>query len=152
MLNVTLEAGPGLDLHPTWYGMVIDEVEDDPGQPELKAGDCIVALADTSMQELDAEACEAAFAEALEDGVEALVESNVQRCGELPVAVGGEGVDWEGLLVDLQTFAADFEVELDVVPGGKGKNELLSMSGPATAITSALDSAMELMQMYFPGS
>merc|ERR1719424_1394686 len=71
-LQVDPELGPGIDAAASWYGMIVNEVDDDPGQPELKAGDCIVSIGGNSLQEL--EDCEGAFIDSLADGVEVEVE------------------------------------------------------------------------------
>ena len=33
-LEVDAELGAGFDAHATWYGMVIEEIDDEPGQDE----------------------------------------------------------------------------------------------------------------------
>ena len=33
-LKVDAELGAGFDAHATWYGMVIEEIDDEPGQDE----------------------------------------------------------------------------------------------------------------------
>merc|ERR1711903_390357 len=71
-LKIDPEMGPGIDTQASWYGMIVNEVDDEPGQEGLKVGDCIVSIAGNSLQELDD--CEGVFIDALADGVEVEVE------------------------------------------------------------------------------
>jgi hypothetical protein len=43
-IQVDVELGAGLELEPSWYGMVIEEIDDEPGQDErLGPGEAIAS-------------------------------------------------------------------------------------------------------------
>merc|ERR1712187_158492 len=133
-LQVDPEMGPGLELRATWYGLVIDDIDDTPGQPELQALDCIISVMGDSLQKMVDE-CEMAFAEVLEDGIEVEVEPHIVVSGVVP---SGVTVDWSTLEMDLSNFGNDYEVELKV---SNDKRELI-LSGTRSAVVAARSDAL----------
>eukprot|EP00930_Biecheleria_cincta_P026464 TRINITY_DN18651_c0_g1_i1.p1 TRINITY_DN18651_c0_g1~~TRINITY_DN18651_c0_g1_i1.p1 ORF type:complete len:789 (-),score=146.04 TRINITY_DN18651_c0_g1_i1:6-2372(-) len=111
-LHVDAQLGAGLDGHPTWYGMLVDYIHGQPGQPELQILDCITALGSTSLQELDAAACEECFGEALVDNIKATVEVYCETCGDLPSDLS---LDWKMLQADLDSLSGDYDVDFAVL-------------------------------------
>jgi len=140
-LSMGLE-GAGMDFHATWYGMIIKEIDEDPGQPDLSIGDCIISIAGESLQERPEE-CEDAFAMAIDDDVEVVVEPRCEAYGDLSLCIGS---DLDHLQADLEQFGADFEVSFDVLPG----TTILSMSGARSAVIAARADATQLIQVYIP--
>merc|ERR1712194_725348 len=49
-LNVDSALSPGLDAHSTWYGMIVDEIDVYPGQPEMRVRDCIFSICGQSLR------------------------------------------------------------------------------------------------------
>merc|ERR1712176_1335486 len=62
-LRAHREMGAGVDLHASWWGMIVDIIDDEPGQPGLRLQDVLVDINGTSLQELDSEDCEQRFAD-----------------------------------------------------------------------------------------
>ncbi|CAK9080831.1 Uncharacterized protein SCF082_LOCUS38509, partial [Durusdinium trenchii] len=108
-LRAHLEAGAGIDLHASWWGMVVDGIDPEPGQPGLRVRDTLVEVNGTSLMELTDEDCEQRFADLFGDGCVVKVEPFVQVSGILapPAAV-----DKTSLQNDLERFAADYGIEL----------------------------------------
>jgi len=139
-LRVDKTVGAGLGLHATWYGMVVDEIDDVPGQPGLREGDCIVSIGGTPLQEMDD--CEPAFVERLADGAEVVVEPHCETIGKAPLS---SRIDWAALEVDLEHFAADYQVTIAVAPGRTHVN----MSGTQSALAGARPEATKLLAIHF---
>ncbi|CAE7330368.1 Upf1 [Symbiodinium natans] len=68
-LRVLDKVGCGMTLQTTKWGMVVEEVEAKPGQPLLKAGDCIVEVDKLSLVGLPEDVCEDTFGTAFRHGV-----------------------------------------------------------------------------------
>lgn len=141
-LKVDVELGAGFDAQPSWYGMVIEEIDDEPGQDErLGPGDCICKINGQSLQEM--EDCESVFIDCLKDGVEIEVEPKCHASGAVPV---GADVDWSALEADLQSFGGDYQVEFKLSPDKRQ----LRMSGPRAAVLAAREDATQVLATYFP--
>mmetsp|Transcript_172231 Transcript_172231/g.546815 ORF Transcript_172231/g.546815 Transcript_172231/m.546815 type:complete len:808 (-) Transcript_172231:50-2473(-) len=140
-LRVDVELGAGIDALPTWFGMVVEEIEHRPGQEGLRAGDCISSIAGVSLREM--EDCEGAFSENLCDCVEVIVEPHCETRGVVPA--GCSNINWSTLLLDVEKFAADYQVTLAVAKDRRS----VSMSGPQSAVVCAREAATELLTCYF---
>lgn len=68
-LRVDVEAGAGLELRWVKVGYHVDSVERKPGQPDLHAGDAIVAIGPHILVGLDEDNVEARFGRAFANGV-----------------------------------------------------------------------------------
>merc|ERR1711988_1945895 len=101
--------GAGIDLHPSWWGMVVDSIDEQPGQPGLRVGDTIMDVNGTSLAELDSEDCEQRFADLFGDGSVVTVVPYVEVVGVLHSETA---VDRDSLKNDLERFAADWAVDL----------------------------------------
>jgi len=140
LLRVDAALNPGLDAYASWYGMVVAEIDPDPGQPELRIGDCIMSISGTSLREMDD--CEQAFVDGLADGVEIVVEPQCTVTGAVPPGVE---VDWETLEIDMANFAQDYQVDLSVT----ADHRELRLSGPQSAVTAARLDALNFLGTYF---
>lgn len=140
-LRVDIELGAGIDALPTWFGMVVEEIEHRPGQEGLRAGDCISSIAGVSLREM--EDCEGAFSENLCDCVEVIVEPHCEARGVVPA--GCSNINWSTLLLDVEKFAADYQVTLAFAKDRRS----VSMSGPQSAVACAREAATELLTCYF---
>ena len=116
-LQVSSEYGAGIHLRPSWYGMIVDEIEDLPGQAGLRLGDCIrqIQAPGQTWHPLydvnDREDCELLFAQCFQDGANVLLEPHCETWGDLP---GTDGLDLSSLRADLASFSVDFDVELQI--------------------------------------
>ena len=129
-LRVSSELGAGLHLRPSWHGMIVDEIEDSPGQPDLRLGDCIrqiqapqgpgppgatgatgATVTWQRLHDLDLEDCELLFAQSFQDGAQVLLEPHCETSGNLPKGLEGL-LDASMLRADLASFSTDFDVEL----------------------------------------
>merc|ERR1711871_303392 len=148
-LRVCSELGAGLQLRPTWHGMVVDEVEKAPGQPGLRDGDCIfrirgpLAASWAEGSELAGQKdCEDIFAQSFQDGASIMVESHCETSGSIP---RGMNVNWKTLRLDLAAFARDYEVGIHLSDG----DTRVLLSGPQSAVASARAAATQLLNMHF---
>mmetsp|Transcript_30129 Transcript_30129/g.76122 ORF Transcript_30129/g.76122 Transcript_30129/m.76122 type:complete len:835 (+) Transcript_30129:139-2643(+) len=72
-LRVSAESGAGLDLEASRWGYIVEEVEDDPGQPDIVAGDCIFSIGGQALHSLDEETIHWRFGRNIADGVEVTI-------------------------------------------------------------------------------
>merc|ERR1711924_472335 len=107
----------------------------------MQVGDCIISLGGISLQELDGDACEDAFAKALENRAKAVIESHCEARGELPAGMLHR---WENLQADLNAFAADYEVRFEL----QSDSNCLVMSGARPAVTAARTHATSLLNAW----
>eukprot|EP00746_Dinoflagellata_sp_MGD_P153260 gnl/MRDRNA2_/MRDRNA2_84157_c0_seq1.p1 gnl/MRDRNA2_/MRDRNA2_84157_c0~~gnl/MRDRNA2_/MRDRNA2_84157_c0_seq1.p1 ORF type:complete len:630 (-),score=235.44 gnl/MRDRNA2_/MRDRNA2_84157_c0_seq1:30-1919(-) len=140
-LKVHEDYGAGIEMHPTWYGMQVDEIEDLPGQPGLRTNDFIVVCGGASLTEMDDDACESAFTEAFGDGVEVVVEGWVESLAYFPA----EQYDKDSLLADLERFSADYAVQVEFTSATEMK-----VCGCQTAVKTAKPELAKMMEFYFP--
>eukprot|EP00438_Fugacium_kawagutii_P020519 Skav212696 [mRNA] locus=scaffold1930:307068:316137:+ [translate_table: standard] len=147
-LQVHSEAGAGVDLHPSWWGMVVDGIDPEPGQPGLRLRDTLVEVNGTSLMELADEDCEQRFLDLFGDGCNVKAEPFVQVSGILapPAAV-----DKASLQNDLERFAADYGVELRMEDAG-GNNVRVHMEGSQSAVRASKPELQNLMQFYCQAS
>lgn len=140
------EMGAGVDLHASWWGMVVDVIDDEPGQPGLRLQDTIVEVSGTSLRELAPEDCEQRFADIFGDGSVATVEPHMQ----LPGSLNAEGVqiDRDSLRADSERFAADWGVEVTVEEAGSGGHFKIVLEGPQSAVKAAKDELKNMMSFY----
>ncbi|CAK0899839.1 unnamed protein product, partial [Prorocentrum cordatum] len=140
------EMGAGVDLHASWWGMVVDVIDDEPGQPGLRLQDTIVEVSGTSLRELEPEDCEQRFADIFGDGSVATVEPHVQ----LPGSLNAEGVevDRDSLRADSERFAADWGVEVTVEEAGSGGHFKILLEGPQSAVKAAKEDLRKMMSFY----
>mmetsp|Transcript_57426 Transcript_57426/g.116940 ORF Transcript_57426/g.116940 Transcript_57426/m.116940 type:complete len:124 (+) Transcript_57426:1-372(+) len=122
--------------------MVIEEIDDEPGQDErLGPGDCICKINGQSLQEM--EDCESVFIDFLKDGVEIEVEPKCHASGAVPQS---GAVDWNALEADLKSFGGDYQVDFKLSPDKRQ----LRMSGPRAAVLAAREDATQVLATYFP--
>lgn len=147
-LQVHSEAGAGVDLHPSWWGMVVDGIDPQPGQPGLRLRDTLVEVNGTSLMELSDQDCEQRFLDLCGDGCNVKVEPFVQVSGILapPAAV-----DKTSMQSDLERFAADYGIELRMEDAG-GNNVRVHMEGSQSAVKSSKPELQNLMQFYCQAS
>lgn len=147
-LQVHSEAGAGVDLHPSWWGMVVDGIDPQPGQPGLRLRDTLVEVNGTSLMELSDQDCEQRFLDLFGDGCNVKVEPFVQVSGILapPAAV-----DKTSMQSDLERFAADYGIELRMEDAG-GNNVRVHMEGSQSAVKSSKPELQNLMQFYCQAS
>eukprot|EP00435_Cladocopium_sp_Y103_P064364 s905_g26.t1 len=147
-LQVHSEAGAGVDLHPSWWGMVVDGIDPEPGQPGLRLRDTLVEVNGTSLMELSDEDCEQRFLDLFGDGCNVKVEPFVQVSGILapPTAV-----DKTSMQSDLERFAADYGIELRMEDAG-GNSVRVHMEGSQSAVKSSKPELQNLMQFYCQAS
>ncbi|CAJ1328185.1 unnamed protein product [Effrenium voratum] len=135
-LQAHLEAGAGIDLHGSWWGMVVDGIDKEPGQPGLRLRDTLVEVNGTSLSELSDEDCEQRFADLFGDGCTAKVEPHVQVSG---ILAPPQPIDKAALQGDLERFAADYSVELRLEAPG---------ACPQSAIKASKPELQNLLQFY----
>ncbi|CAL1125907.1 unnamed protein product [Cladocopium goreaui] len=117
-LKVDVELGAGLQLEPSWYGMVIEEIDDEPGQDErLGPGDCICKINGQSLQEM--EDCESVFIDFLKVAWAANRREYASIQAMKPCHASGAvpqsgAVDWNALEADLKSFGGDYQVDFKV--------------------------------------
>lgn len=143
-LRAHLEAGAGIDLHASWWGMVVDGIDPEPGQPGLRLRDTLVEVNGTSLMELTDEDCEQRFADLFGDGCNVKVEPFVQVSGILAPSVA---VDKATLQGDLEGFAADYAIELRMEDAG-GNSVRVHMEGSQSAVKASKPDLQKLMQCY----
>eukprot|EP00928_Gymnodinium_smaydae_P012088 TRINITY_DN14399_c1_g1_i2.p1 TRINITY_DN14399_c1_g1~~TRINITY_DN14399_c1_g1_i2.p1 ORF type:complete len:877 (+),score=325.17 TRINITY_DN14399_c1_g1_i2:63-2693(+) len=114
-LRAHREMGAGVDLHASWWGMFVDAIDDEPGQPGLRLKDTIVDVNGTSLTELEADDCEQRFADLFGDGSVVTVEPYVELAGFL---TGANNVQRPSLQADLQRFSEDWGVEISFEEAG----------------------------------
>eukprot|EP00928_Gymnodinium_smaydae_P013422 TRINITY_DN14892_c0_g2_i1.p1 TRINITY_DN14892_c0_g2~~TRINITY_DN14892_c0_g2_i1.p1 ORF type:complete len:921 (+),score=171.87 TRINITY_DN14892_c0_g2_i1:54-2765(+) len=69
-LRVSSDGGAGLGLEPTRWGYLVEDVDEDPGQPDVKPGDLIIAISGQALHGLDDDAIHWRFGRNFGDGVE----------------------------------------------------------------------------------
>lgn len=149
-LKAHIEMGAGIDLRACWWGMLVDGIDDEPGQPGLQLRDTIVDVNGTSLTELDDDDCEQRFAELFGDGAVVTVVPHVETVGILHTQTP---VDRKSLESDLNRFAADWGVELrrceEISSGGTILRIILE--GPQAAVKAAKGELENLMKFYAGG-
>jgi len=150
-IRVCRDLGAGMHLRPTWYGMVVDEIEHSPGQQGLRSGDCILQIRGphthywTEGRDLrEQEDCELAFAEFFEDGAVVMVEPHCETWGTVPPNLGVL-MDWATLHADLERFTVEYEVELKI----NGDRSTVVLNGPQSAVANARKAATQLLSKHF---
>merc|ERR1712166_1212872 len=128
-------------MHPSWWGMIIDDIEGDPAQPGLRERDCVVEIGGSSLCELDEAECERIFAEKFCDGAPITVNPYCEVRGILPER---PGVDWESLRADLQRFASDYSVSVEQKGGS------VVLSGPQPALQTSRTELTKVLDYFFP--
>mmetsp|Transcript_50152 Transcript_50152/g.107950 ORF Transcript_50152/g.107950 Transcript_50152/m.107950 type:complete len:862 (-) Transcript_50152:30-2615(-) len=63
-------SGAGLDMEATQWGYLVEEIEEDPGQPDLEVGDIITSIGGQALYDLDEEGMEWRFGRNFADGAE----------------------------------------------------------------------------------
>jgi len=140
-----VEMGGGIDWHASWWGMVVDGINEEPGHPGLRLRDCLTEVNGTSLKELELEDCEQRFADLFGDGCVVLVEPHVELAGFL---TNESGIDRTSLQADLERFANDWGLEIGIEDGAKPTTIRIVMSGPQSAIKSSKDELQGLMKFY----
>jgi len=154
-LHVCDELGAGMDLEQSWYGMIVHEIEEVPGQPDLRTGDCIVSIRRPDMQSRAEEGrclqgqedCAGVFAECFQDGAMLLVEPHCETSGILPPERAAS-INRRALQADLKRFMEDYEVDLRLVED----RSIVVLSGPQSAVAGARTAATELLAMHLGDS
>lgn len=72
-LKLNEEGGAGLDMEATPWGYLVEEVDKDPGQADIKAGDCIISIGGQTLHGLEEEAMEWRFGRSFAEGAEVLI-------------------------------------------------------------------------------
>jgi len=145
-LKAHREMGAGIDLHASWWGMFVDAIDEEPGQPGLRLKDTITSVNGTTLCELGSEDCEQRFADLFGDGSVVNVEPYVEMVGFL-TAVGS--LDKTSLQADLERFAADWGVELSMAEAGTGgANVRIIMEGSQSSAKAAKIELESLMTFY----
>eukprot|EP00929_Paragymnodinium_shiwhaense_P102289 TRINITY_DN65492_c0_g1_i1.p1 TRINITY_DN65492_c0_g1~~TRINITY_DN65492_c0_g1_i1.p1 ORF type:complete len:932 (+),score=350.74 TRINITY_DN65492_c0_g1_i1:100-2895(+) len=148
-LKAHREVGAGIDLHASWWGMLVEAIDDEPGQPGLRLKDTITSVNGTSLQELAEEDCEQRFADLFGDGAAVTVEPYVEANGFL--TANGD-LDKGSLQADLERFAADWGVELAFTEANSNAASLrITMEGAQSAIKAAKTELEGLMAFYASG-
>mmetsp|Transcript_53810 Transcript_53810/g.95652 ORF Transcript_53810/g.95652 Transcript_53810/m.95652 type:complete len:140 (+) Transcript_53810:3-422(+) len=135
--------GAGIDLHACWWGMTVDSIDDEPGQPGLRLQDTIVDVNGTSLCELESEDCEQRFADLFGDGSVVTVEPHVQATGVLTA----DSIDHGSLTGDLERFAADWSVEVRFEEISTNCLRVIT-EGPQSAVKAAKPELEGLMKFY----
>ncbi|OLQ00830.1 hypothetical protein AK812_SmicGene16471 [Symbiodinium microadriaticum] len=143
-LRAHVEAGAGIDLHASWWGMVVDGIDPEPGQPGLRLKDSLVEINGTSLIELPDEDCEQRFADLFGDGCTVKVEPHVQVSGILAPPAP---VDKTSLEADLERFSADWGVVLRVEEAG-GNSMRILLEGAQSAVRQSKPELQNLMGFY----
>merc|ERR1712187_583523 len=131
-LQADMEMGAGIDLHPSWWGMVVDSIDEQPGQPGLRVGDTIMDVNGTSLRELDSEDCEQRFADLFGDGSVVTVVPHVESVGVLHSQTP---VKTDLLINDFTQFSRDWEVEIRFEQISSGGTSLrIILEGAQSAI------------------
>jgi len=138
------DAGAGVDLHGSWWGMVVDAIDPEPGQPGLRLKDTIVEVAGKSLRELDTEACEARFGDHFGDGCIIQVEPHVEAVG---VLTSSSKVDVESLKADLDRFSEDWGVDIRVEEVS-GFTTRVILEGAQSAVKESKTELETLMGFY----
>lgn len=148
-LRQHLEMGAGIDLHACWWGMVVDGIDEQPGQVGLRLRDTIVDVNGTALRELDDEDCEQRFADLFGDGSVVTVVPYVEAVGVLHSEVA---VDRDSLKNDLERFAADWAVDLKFEEISSGGTSLrIVLEGPQLAVKDCKFELEKLMKFYSGG-
>lgn len=77
-LKVHPDLGAGLSLRPTLWGMIVEDIEPNPGQPGLEKGDYIVEIAKKQLMGLDEAECKQVFGTTFGNGIEIGVATPVE--------------------------------------------------------------------------
>lgn len=150
-LNVLAGVGAGLSLRPSSWGMLVEEVDAQPGQPGLVAGDYIVEISGRSLVGLDADATKEAFGRGFGHGasiaVAQLNEDPVGRrhdrfpsSGSWPEAVEVAGDPWpEAAEVEPQAaigrgWAASSPVAANGYPASRGAESAGGSEPPSSGL------------------
>ena len=111
-LVVDPDAGAGVELTATCWGMHVDEVEDEPGQPHLQAGCTITAIDGTSLLGLeDEDAVVATFGEKFKHGAIIEVDPATFDTLELPPDATHWPVSFQE---DLDMLASKFALDCSI--------------------------------------
>jgi len=141
-----MEMGTGIDHRASWWGMVVDAIDNEPGQPGLRLKDIIVEIDSTSLRGLDAEECERCFFDAFCDRCVLTVLPHVRVVGTVR---NPKGIDCAMLQSDLKRFGADWDVDSKFEETGSGTTTLrIILEGPQSAMREAKPELEKLMQFY----
>lgn len=145
-LQSHLEMGAGIDLHACWWGMLVDGIDEQPGQPGLRVRDTIIDVSGTSLRELEEEDAEQRFADLFGDGSVVTVVPYVEAVGVLHSEAV---VDRDSLKADLERFSQDWGVELKFEEISSGGQSLrIIVEGPQTAVKACKSELENLMKFY----
>ena len=127
-LVVDPNAGAGVELTATCWGMHVDEVEDEPGQPHLQAGCTITAIDGTSLLGLeDEDAVVATFGEKFKNGAIIEVDPATFDTLELPPDATHWPVSFQE---DLDMLASKFALDCSISKlGAPAPSEISSFRG-----------------------
>jgi len=142
-LVVDPNAGAGVELTATCWGMHVDEVEDEPGQPHLQAGCTITAIDGTSLLGLeDEDAVVATFGEKFKNGAIIEVDPATFDTLELPPDATHWPVSFQE---DLDMLASKFALDCSISKLG------LELAGPSVAMEPAKLELRQLLDFYVNG-
>lgn len=139
-LSVDPERGAGLELAPTWWGMRVDEVDEEPGQPGLAGGDTITSIDGKRLDGLGDEAeTNNVFASAFRDGAIITVASKQIHGARLPT----EAQAWPATFRnDLMLLGEKCEITVSIFADG------VEFIGPAAAMGLAKEEMQKILNYY----
>jgi len=142
-LRVHKEHGAGIELTATCWGMRVDEVEAEPGQPHLSAGCTITAIDGVNLLGLpDEDAVSETFGSKFKDGVLIDVDPVVYETIPLPPDAGTWALSFSE---DLDMLAGKFAVEHSISRMG------LEIRGPSAAMEPCKAELGQLLDFYKGG-
>lgn len=72
-LRVGEDGGAGLDMEASRWGYLVEDVDEDPGQPDIAVGDCILSIGGQALHGLSEEVMHWRFGRNFSDGVEVTI-------------------------------------------------------------------------------
>jgi len=141
---VDSDKGAGVELTPTCWGMRVDSVEEEPGQPHLSKGSTITSIGGNNLLGLDNEDAVAdAFGASFKDGVEIEVDPVKFVTLDLPP----DAKTWPAsFMEDLGTLAGKFALDYNITRMG------LELRGPSVAMEPAKLEMQQMLDFYTGGS
>eukprot|EP00929_Paragymnodinium_shiwhaense_P075401 TRINITY_DN3854_c0_g1_i1.p1 TRINITY_DN3854_c0_g1~~TRINITY_DN3854_c0_g1_i1.p1 ORF type:complete len:1545 (+),score=454.06 TRINITY_DN3854_c0_g1_i1:54-4637(+) len=142
-IRVHPDKGAGVELTPTCWGMRVDEVEAEPGQPHLQPGSTITKIGGVNLLGLPSEDAVAdAFGEGFGDNALIDVDPVSFKTLDLPP----ETKNWPpSFMEDLKMCSDKFSIEYNISRMG------LEISGPSVAMDPAQEELKQLLEFYSKG-
>jgi hypothetical protein len=142
-LKVHPELGAGVDLVATCWGMRVDGIEAEPGQPHLTEGCTIISIGGVNLIGLPDED---AVAEAFGAGFKPDAPVQVDPVSYETVALPSQAATWPPSFTnDLDGWSGKFALEYEITRMG------LELRGPSVAMEPAKVEVLELFDYYMKG-